>query len=170
MIEKRHRARLLCHWLLVRIRKKCPALPKPKELKFPAQLNSQSDSSLGLMSREQKMNNRNFMLCVFAAFLPLSAGAAEVEMEKNFNGLDITTQIAGDNSSGPGSSMSGLQVMKVTNNTSSQVRCELEAGPAEASDSVPGPVMIKPHESATLRLPGSYASATFKAKLTCDKA
>ncbi|WP_199884961.1 hypothetical protein [Pseudomonas bohemica] len=117
------------------------------------------------------MKNRTLMLCLLVAFLPLGAVADEAEIENNFNGLDITTQVAGGTigGTGPGAS-SGPQVTKVTNNTSSKVRCELKAGPAETTDDTPGPVTIEPHESAPLSLPGNYASATFKATLTCDKA
>lgn len=121
------------------------------------------------------MNNRTSLLYILAALLPLSisAHADELQIEKVLNGLDITTEIAGASSGGPGpgpGTSGGTQLMKVTNNTSDTVRCELKAGPAEPSDDTPGPVKIDPHESSALRLPGNYSSATFKGTLTCTKA
>lgn len=117
------------------------------------------------------MNKKTLVLCVFATMLPLTAVADEVEVEKDFNGLDIITQVSGVSASGAGPGISGgPQVMRVSNNSTTKVKCELKAGPAEPAGEDPAPVIIEPQKSATLRLPGNYASATFKAKLTCDKA
>ncbi|WP_150304365.1 hypothetical protein [Pseudomonas saliphila] len=105
------------------------------------------------------------------ACLPLAAFAQDIELDKELNGLDIETEIIGDSTAtapGPGAA-AGTQVLQVTNNSDSTVTCQLDPGPAETAASESPMASIKAGESAVLRLDGSYASATMRAKLICSE-
>ncbi|QIB51451.1 MULTISPECIES: hypothetical protein [Pseudomonas] len=105
------------------------------------------------------------------ACLPLAAFAENIELDKELNGLDIETKIVGDDTAttpGPGGAV-GTQVLQVTNNSDSTVTCQLNPGPAETAASESPMTPIKAGASAVLRLDGSYASATMRAKLICKE-
>ena len=105
------------------------------------------------------------------ACMPLAAFAQDIKLDKELNGLDIETQVIGDSTAtapGPGGTAS-TQVLQVTNNSDSTVTCQLDPGPAETAASESPMAPIKAGESATLRLDGSYASATTRAKLICNE-
>ncbi|SDS92030.1 MULTISPECIES: hypothetical protein [Pseudomonadaceae] len=105
------------------------------------------------------------------ACLPFVAFAQDIELDEELNGLDIETKIIGDSTAttpGPGGT-AGTQVLQVTNNGDSSVTCQLDPGPAETAASESPMTPIKAGASAVLRLDGSYASATMRAKLICNE-
>lgn len=113
------------------------------------------------------------MACGFVACLPLAATANNVDIEKELNGLDIEAEISGsaggDAGPAPGGT-GGVQAMLVTNNGDVSAVCQIEPHPSETSMTGSPRVSIEPGESATMRLEGSYTSATTRARLVCEEA
>ena len=57
--------------------------------------------------------------------------------------------------------------MKMTNNSSSVVSCELQPGPSETVMEDSSAVSIEPGKDGSLELEGSYSSASPRVKLVC---
>lgn len=107
------------------------------------------------------------MVCGLVIGLPLTA-LAEDTIEKELNGLNIDVQVVGASSGGPGPSASdGPQILKVTNNSSSMVSCELQPEPSETMMEDLAAVSIEPGKDTIFELKGSYSSASPKVKLVC---
>lgn len=115
---------------------------------------------------------KTLLACGFAACFSLPAAADNVELDKELNGLDIETEVAGDSSleAGPATGgAGGIQALRVTNNSDVTANCRLEPHPSETAMTGSPATAIEAGESATLRLEGSYSSATIRAKLICEE-
>lgn len=122
------------------------------------------------------MNKKGFFRgvcsCALVACLPLAALAAdsnELTLDKQFNGLNIDAQLVGSSDTGGQGAGSGVQALKVTNNDSVVVVCQLQPGPAESTDSASPPTSLEPGKSGTLRVDGKYTGTPLKATLACRK-
>lgn len=116
------------------------------------------------------MNKKLLLLCSVAACFSLAAMADGVDLEKEFNGLNVQVEVIGSGSEGGGTgstASSGPQALKVTNNDKVGVSCELQPGGAEAQDTTAPAASIEPGKYATLRVPGKYTGAPLTAKLLC---
>ncbi|WP_150305657.1 hypothetical protein [Pseudomonas saliphila] len=115
--------------------------------------------------------NKTLLACGFIACFPLIAAADNVELDKELNGLDIETEVVGDTTTEAGPApggAGGIQALKVTNNGDVRASCRLEPHPSETAMTGSPATAIEAGESATLRLEGSYSSATIRAKLICE--
>ncbi|MEH6387885.1 MULTISPECIES: hypothetical protein [Pseudomonas] len=112
------------------------------------------------------------LACGLATCFPLVAAADNVELEKELNGLDIQTEVVGDTgtTAGPATGgTSGVQALRVTNNGDVTANCRLEPHPSEPAMTGSPETLIEAGDSATLRLEGSYSSATIRSKLVCEE-
>lgn len=106
-----------------------------------------------------------------SALFVCTAHATNVDVEKQFHGLDIDATVVGSSDSGGSGTVSGggLKVLRVVNRSTSEIECDLVAGPAENTDNGPEKAVIGAGKQATLKLPADYGSAHSSVTLNCDR-
>jgi hypothetical protein len=116
--------------------------------------------------------NKKILLIGVAACLPLMAAADDnLKLDKQLNGLDITTAIEGSTDSGGGQgASSGPAALKITNNGDVAAKCLIKPDPAEAAQGNSPSMTIEPGKSAVLPVRGKYSGAPISATLVCNPA
>lgn len=102
-----------------------------------------------------------------AVLLPLAATANEASLNLDLNGLNVDSRIVNtDATRGPDAT--GVDLVRVTNNDTAPVLCQLKPAPDEPNMKPSRPTDVAPGEQVTLRLQGSYRNVKSAATLSCQ--
>ncbi|WP_150303497.1 hypothetical protein [Pseudomonas saliphila] len=105
--------------------------------------------------------------CGIALCLPLTVTANQASLNLELNGLDIDSRIVNtDATRGPDAT--GIDLVRVTNNTEANVLCQLKPAPNEPNMKSSRAIDIAPGRQATLHLQGSYRDVKSTATLKCS--